>query len=223
MASRSTTARPWRSSSRSGRSSAAPRSRYVYFPNHAEVPEAQAVVVRGRSFVIGALVDLPAARRTGRALRPGLPIRRPQPLREGQPAALREQLRRHVRADGRRRPRTCRPATNLILSASFEKDGEDPPPVATGILSLYHGDKKVGEGRIKTQPGGYMIAGEGLAVGRDVGDPVTHGLPRRTALPLHRRHDQPSRRRRQRRALRRPRARGPGHAHARVAPTGPRG
>ena len=28
--------------------------------NHAEVPEAQAVVVRGRSFVIGAVVDIPA-------------------------------------------------------------------------------------------------------------------------------------------------------------------
>ena len=42
---------------------------------------------------------------------------------------------------------------NLILSASFAKDGEDPPGVATGILSLYHGEKKVGEGRIKTQPG----------------------------------------------------------------------
>ena len=25
---------------------------------------------------------------------------------------------------------------NLILSASFDKDGEDPPGVATGILSL---------------------------------------------------------------------------------------
>ena len=31
--------------------------------------------------------------------------------------------------------------TNLILSASFEKDGEDPPHVATGILSLYHGEQ----------------------------------------------------------------------------------
>jgi len=66
---------------------------------------------------------------------------------------------------------------DLILSASFEKDGEDPPPVATGILSLYYGEKKVGEWRIKTQPGGYMVAGEGLAVGRDVGDPVTEDYP----------------------------------------------
>ena len=47
----------------------------------------------------------------------------------------------------------------------------------TGILSLHHGEKKVGEGRIKTQPGAYMIAGEGLAVGRDVGDPVTSDYP----------------------------------------------
>ena len=37
-----------------------PTNRYVYFPNHAEVPEAQAVIVRGRSFTIGAVVDLPS-------------------------------------------------------------------------------------------------------------------------------------------------------------------
>ncbi len=30
---------------------------------------------------------------------------------------------------------------NLILSASFDKDGEDPPGVSTGILSPYHADK----------------------------------------------------------------------------------
>ena len=44
---------------------------------------------------------------------------------------------------------------NLILAASFEKDGEEAPGVATGILSLYYGDQKVGEGRIKTQPGQF--------------------------------------------------------------------
>ncbi len=66
---------------------------------------------------------------------------------------------------------------NLILSAAFEKDGEDPPHVSTGILSLYHGERKVGEGRIKTQPGMFSLAGEGLAVGRDGGEPVTDDYP----------------------------------------------
>jgi hypothetical protein len=66
---------------------------------------------------------------------------------------------------------------NLILSASFDKGGEDQPGVATGILSLHHGDKKVGEGRIKTQPGPVSIAGEGLCVGRDSGEPVTDDYP----------------------------------------------
>ena len=66
---------------------------------------------------------------------------------------------------------------NLILSASFDKDGEDPPGVATGILSLYHGDTKVAEGRIKTQPGLFSIAGEGLCVGRSSGEPVTADYP----------------------------------------------
>jgi hypothetical protein len=63
------------------------------------------------------------------------------------------------------------------LSAAFDKDGEDPPGVSTGVLSLYHGDIKVGEGRIKTQPGKFMLAGEGLCVGRDSGEGVTDNYP----------------------------------------------
>ena len=49
-----------------------------------------------------------------------------------------------------------------------------PPPAP---LSLYHGDNKVGEGRIKIQPGTFSIAGEGLCVGRDSGEPVTGDYP----------------------------------------------
>ena len=66
---------------------------------------------------------------------------------------------------------------NLILSASFDKEGEDPPGVATGVLSLYYGDRKVGEGRIKNQPGYFELAGEGLCVGRDSGAAVTDDYP----------------------------------------------
>jgi arylsulfatase len=66
---------------------------------------------------------------------------------------------------------------NLVLSASFEKAGEEPPGVANGTLSLWYGDQKVGEGTIKTQPGKFMIAGEGLCVGRDGGSGVTADYP----------------------------------------------
>jgi arylsulfatase len=61
----------------------------------------------------------------------------------------------------------------LILSAAFEKVGEDPPGVAAGTLSLYHGDVKVGEAPIRTQPGKFALGGDGLCVGRDSSDPVT--------------------------------------------------
>ena len=67
--------------------------------------------------------------------------------------------------------------TDLILSASFEKEGEEPPGVSAGILSLYYGDNKVGEGRIRTQPGMFSLAGEGLCVGRDSGESVTADYP----------------------------------------------
>jgi len=45
------------------------------------------------------------------------------------------------------------------------------------MLCLYHGDRKVGEDRIKTQPGNFELAGEGLCVGRDSGAPVTADYP----------------------------------------------
>ena len=42
-----------------------------------------------------------------------------------------------------------------------------------GLHSLWHGDEKVGEGEIKTQPGKFTLAGDGLCVGRDSGSGVT--------------------------------------------------
>ena len=46
-----------------------------------------------------------------------------------------------------------------------------------GRLSLYHGDRKVGEARIKNQPGYFELAGEGLCIGRDSGAAVTEDYP----------------------------------------------
>ena len=155
---------------------APPRNRYTYFPDTADVPEQQAVNVRNRSFSIGALVDIPAVGAEGVLFAHG--------ARFGGHALYIKENRLHYvnsfagiveqKIDATEDVPTGK---DLILSASFEKDGEEPPGVATGILSLYHGDRKVGEGRIKTQPGYFSLAGEGLCVGRDSGEAVTDDYP----------------------------------------------
>ena len=153
-----------------------PRNRYVYYPDTSEVPESQSVNLRNRSFVIGALVDLPDGNAEGVLFAQG--------SRFGGHALYIKDDRLHYvynfvglmeqKIDATEDLPT---GEQLILSASFDKDGEDPPHVSTGILSLYHGDTKVGEGRIKTQPGKFSIAGEGLTVGRDGGEAVTDDYP----------------------------------------------
>ena len=155
---------------------ASPRSRYVYFPDVAEVPEAQSVNVRNRSFTIGALVDIPAPGAQGVLFAQGARF-------GGHALYIKDNRLHYVNSFvGMFEQQVVATedvptGTDLILSASFEKDGEDPPHVATGILSLYHGERKVGEGRIKTQPGTFSLAGEGLCVGRDSSDPVTTDYP----------------------------------------------
>jgi len=150
----------------------ATRERYTYFPDTAEVPEAQAVNVRNRSFTIGALVDIPGKDASGVLFAQGAYF-------GGHALYVKDNRLHYVnnfiglleqKVDATEHLPT---GENLLLSASFDKDGEDPPNVATGILSLYHGDRKVGEARIKTQPGMFSLAGEGLCVGRDSGAPVT--------------------------------------------------
>ena len=154
----------------------APRDRYVYYPDVADVPESQSVSVRNRSFSIGALVDIPAPGADGVLFAHG--------ARFGGHSLYVKNNRLHYVNNfvGMFEQKVVATediptGENIILSASFDKDGEDPPHVSTGILSLYHNDKKVGEGRIKTQPGGFELAGEGLCVGRDSGAAVTDDYP----------------------------------------------
>ena len=153
-----------------------PRNRYIYFPDTAEVPESQAVNVRNRSFSIGALVDIPGPGAEGVLFAHGS-------LFGGHALYVKDNRLHYVynfvgiaqqHVVGTEDIPT---GENLILSASFDKAGEDPPGVAVGTLSLWHGDTKVGEGPIKTQPGKFMLAGEGLCIGRDGGSGVTGDYP----------------------------------------------
>ncbi|HEX6540887.1 MAG TPA: arylsulfatase [Ktedonobacterales bacterium] len=141
-----------------------PRQRYRYYPDVAPVPESQAVLVQNRSYTIGALVDIPAPGAQGVLFAHGSRF-------GGHALYVKDNrlcyvfnfvgmLEQKIAADS-----DLPTGNNLILSASFVKDGEERPGIATGILSLYVGDKKVGEGRIKTQPGAFGI-GSGLTVGR---------------------------------------------------------
>jgi arylsulfatase len=153
-----------------------PRDRYVYFPGTAEVPESQAVNVRNRSYTIGALVDIPASGAEGVLFAHGSPF-------GGHSLYVKDNrlhyvynwvgmVEQHVVAT-----EDITPGDGQILSASFDKAGEEPPGVATGRLTLWHDNKKVGETQIKTQPGKFMIAGEGLCIGRDGGAGVTADYP----------------------------------------------
>jgi arylsulfatase len=154
------------------------RNRYVYYPNCAEIPESQAVNIRNRSYSIGALVDIPSLGAEGVLFAHG--------SRFGGHALYVKDNRLHYVNNFVGDLEQMVTATediptgeNVILSASFEKESEDPPGTAHGTLSLYYGDRKVGEGQIKTQPGKFALAGEGLCVGRDGGEAVTDEYPRK--------------------------------------------
>lgn len=155
---------------------AAPRNRYVYRPGGAEVPESVAVNIRNRSYSIGALVDLPGPGAAGVLFAHG--------GRFGGHSLYVKDNRLHyvynfLGSEEQRIVATEDLPTgeNVILAASFDKDGEDPPGTARGTLSLFYGDLKAGEGRIRTQPGKFTLAGEGLTAGRDSGEPVTDDYP----------------------------------------------
>ena len=95
------------------------------------------------------------------------------------------------------------PKGHVVLSASFEKDGDTMP--TEGTLALHIRDKEVGSARIKTQPGKFSLAGEGLNVGREGAEPVTDDYPGNRPVGVHRRHDSQGDDRRQWQGVRGPR------------------
>jgi arylsulfatase len=146
------------------------RDIYVYYPSGAAVPESVAANTRGRSFNIRAevTIDDPQAggvlfahggRFGGHALY----------IKEGRLhyvynwlGEVEQKLVSHGRV----------PAGDCRLGVRFRLEGrEGPSPV--GMAALYINDENVAEAKIKTQPGVFSLAGEGLLVGRDGGQAVS--------------------------------------------------
>ncbi len=67
------------------------------------------------------------------------------------------------------------PTGHAVFSVSFAREGDSMPP--EGTATLHMGETKVGEGRIKTRPWKSSIAGEGLNIGKEGGEPVTDDYP----------------------------------------------
>jgi arylsulfatase len=149
-----------------------PRNRYVYYPGGAEVPESVAPNLRNRSFTVAVEVDLDhgaegvlfahGARFGGHALY----------LKDGKLKYVYNfvgDLEQVVEST------VPVPAGHSVLSASFEREGDSMP--SEGVLTLHVGDEAVGSGRIRTQPGKFSIAGEGLNIGKDGAEAVTDDYP----------------------------------------------
>jgi len=148
-----------------------PRERYVYYPNTAEVPESQAVNIRNRSYAIRAEVEIPAGGAEGVIFNHGSRFGgHGLYMKDGRLHYLYNWLGVMEQKVSSSQPV---PAGALTLSAIFTKEGENPPHVANGTLALYINNEKVGEGKIRTQPGKFSLAGEGLTIGRGSGEPVT--------------------------------------------------
>jgi arylsulfatase len=152
-----------------------PHDRYVYYPNTAEVPEAAAVSIINRSYAIRAEVEIPASGARGVMYAHGSRF-------GGHALYMKDDSLHYVYnfvGSFEQKISSSKPVPTgaSTLSAIFTKEGENPPHVANGTLALYINDEKVGEMKIRTQPGKFSIAGEGLNVGRDGGEPVTPDYP----------------------------------------------
>jgi arylsulfatase len=148
-----------------------PRTRYIYYPGTAPVPEGVAVNIRGRSYKIVADVDITAkaqgvifahgSRFGGHALflkdqklyyvYNFLGIGTPQEFISSQTVA----------------------AGKHTLGIEFKRENAGKYGESVGSTTLYIDDKPVAKGPMKAQAGKFTLAGDGLCIGFDSGDNVS--------------------------------------------------
>jgi len=152
---------------------AKPRTRYVYYPGGSEIPESVAPNIRNRSYTVAVEVTIDTEEAGGVLFAQGsrfgghaLYIKEGRLKYVYNYVGLEEQMIESTEPV---------PLGHVVLSASFEKDGETMP--SEGTLTLHIRDEAAGERRIKTQPGKFSLAGEGLNVGKESGEAVTDDYP----------------------------------------------
>ena len=152
----------------------------MYYPGTAEVPESVAPNIRNRSYTIAVEVTLDTDEAEGVLFAHGARF-------GGHALYIKDRKLKYVYnfvGDTEQIVESAErlPTGHMVVSASFEREGDAMP--AEGTLTLHVGDTEAGRGRIKTQPGKFSIAGEGLNIGKDGGEPVTDDYPGQAPWPL---------------------------------------
>jgi arylsulfatase A-like enzyme len=153
---------------------AAPRDRYEYYPDTADVPEAGGARINGRSYTIAVGVAIDSADAEGVLFaHGGVAGGHSLYVKDGRLRYAFNWVGTHLQevvAD-----REIAPGRH-VFSADFSVKGKSEDasmPGFAGTLDLYVDDEHVGSGEIVTQPGVFCLVGDGICVGRDSASPVT--------------------------------------------------
>ncbi len=151
-----------------------PRTRYIYYPDTAPVPEGAAVNVRGRSYKILADVTVTedtegvifahGSRFGGHTLF----------IKDGKLNYVYNFL--GIKPEQTFTSDALEPG-NRTLGVEFIRKGAGEHGESTGTAKLYVDDKVVAEGPMRAQVGKFTLSGDGLCVGFDSADPVSRSYP----------------------------------------------
>ncbi|MBU3750473.1 MAG: arylsulfatase [Mycobacterium sp.] len=151
-----------------------PRTRYIYYPDTAPVPEGAAVNVRGRSYKILADVEVTSdtegvifahgSRFGGHSLF----------IKDGKLNYVYNFL--GIKPEQTFVSDTLQPG-NHTLGVEFVREGAGEHGESTGTAKLYVDDRVVAEGPMRAQVGKFTLSGDGLCVGFDSADPVSRSYP----------------------------------------------
>ena len=157
-----------------------PRTRYVYYPGGADVPESVTPNIRNRSYTIAAEVEITSPEAGGVLFSQGSRFGgHVLYVKDGRLVYVYNWLGQQVQTIVSDEPV---PLGHVVLSASFAREGDTMP--ATGTLSLHMRDAQVGAATIMTQPGKFGLGGGGLVVGRSGAEQVVDGYPGERPWPF---------------------------------------
>jgi hypothetical protein len=151
-----------------------PRSRYIYYPETAPVPESTAVNIRGRSYKI--LADVEVTRESeGVIFAHGSRF-------GGHSLFIKDRKLHYVYNFLGIKPEQVfvspeLEAGQLTLGVEFIREGAGEHMESLGTAKLYVGDQVVAEGPMRAQVGPFTLCGDGLCVGYDSADPVSRSYP----------------------------------------------